>query len=252
MSSPLDATQLIAHRGYQRHYPENSPLAIRQAIACGARRIEIDVQFSADGVAVLYHDETLERVSGCNGKLQDLPWQQLQTLPAGEAGRFGQRFADIRIAPLQALVEILQQHPEVQALVELKEDAVRDVGASHCLAILRQTLAPVLEQCVLISFAIDALRAAREHGFTRLGAVLRDWSLRHDIAGALQAEMIICNYKRIPTTENIYMPQCAVALYEVDDIALAQALLQRGADFIETFAIGEMLGSSAVNSHAPC
>jgi glycerophosphoryl diester phosphodiesterase len=238
----IAASKLIAHRGYQRHYPENSLLAIERAIACGALFIEIDVQFSADGMPLLYHDDHLKRISGQKEKLSQQIFETLKNITAGEPDRFKQAFIDVKITALSELVKLLQRHPAVQVLVELKEEAVRDNTAIFCLNRIRETLAPVIEQCILISFDIDALRTAKNIGFTRLGAVLRDWELRHQIANELQAEMIICNHQRIPAKDSLFMESCAVVVYEIDDIELAQSLLDRGASFIETFAIGEMLG----------
>mgnify|MGYP001765458980 CR=1 FL=1 len=243
----IPADRLIAHRGYQRHYPENSPLAIGKAIECGALFVEIDVQLSADGVPILYHDDDLKRISGERGKLTQFHFRALQELGAGEPGRFGNRFDHVRIAPLAALVDILRQHPAVQVLVELKEEAVRDHGAAVCLSRIREVLAPVLNRSILISFDLDALREAQRMGFRRLGPVLRDWGIRQRIADELEAELIIINHQRIPKADSLLMRDCQVAVYEIDDLALAETLLQRGAGFIETFAIGEML---QIHEHA--
>ena len=87
------------------------------------------------------------------------------------------------------------------------------------------------------------MRTAKNHGFTRLGAVLRNWPSRHSIANELQAEMIICNFLRIPEKDTLHMENCRVALYEVDNLTLAHTLLERGADLIETFTIGKLLGT---------
>lgn len=239
----ITAGKMIAHRGYQRHFPENSLLAIEKAIAYGALYFETDVQFSADGIPVLYHDDHLKRISGRNGSLKQYQFAELQTFNAGEPGRFGSRFPEVNISSLAGLVDILQRHPDVQVLVELKEEAVREHGASFCLASIHKTLLPVMGQCILISFDIDALRFARPAGFTRLGPIIREWKRRHEIAHELQAEMIICNHQRIPARDSLTMENCAVAVYEVDDVALARSLLGRGAAFVETFAIGEMLGT---------
>ncbi|HQQ63475.1 MAG TPA: glycerophosphodiester phosphodiesterase family protein [Pseudomonadales bacterium] len=237
----LDPDYLIAHRGYQRLYPENSPLALEKAIACGARFVEIDVQFSADGIPLLYHDDTLERLSGRTGKLTQYHYRALQEMTAGEPARFGDSFADVKISGLAELTSILRRHPHVQAFVELKEEAVRDYGALQCLDVIHETLAPVIARCVLISFDLDALRMARQAGFRRLGPVLRDWNMRHAIASELEAEVIFINYKRIPLHDSLLMETCAVAVYEIDTPELAQQLLERGARYIETFAIGELL-----------
>lgn len=240
----LDPDYLIAHRGYQRHYPENSPLALEQAIACGAKFVEIDVQFSADGVPLLYHDDTLARLSGHTGKLTQFHFRALQEMTAGEPQRFGDCFADVKISGLAELTSILRRYSQVQAFVELKEEAVRDYGALQCLDSIRAVLGSVMPRCVLISFDLDALSVAREIGFRRLGPVLRDWTIRHDIAQELDAEVIFINHTRIPAKDSLLMENCVVAVYEIDSHALAQRLIERGARYIETFAIGEMLGQA--------
>lgn len=58
-------TLRLAHRGDFRHAPENSIAAMHAALAVpGCDGLEFDVRRSADGVPVLLHDETLERVQG--------------------------------------------------------------------------------------------------------------------------------------------------------------------------------------------
>ena len=240
---PLAPHQVVAHRGDQRHCPENSPLAIEQAILQGAVHVEIDVQFSADGVPLLYHDDTLERLSGQPGKLSQFHFRALQTLTAGEPSRLGNRFAEVTISPLTELARLLRQYPQVQAYVELKEEAVRDYGAGFCLPRIREALADTFPRCTLISFDHEALREATGYGFRRLGPVLRDWSRRDEIADELEAEVVFCNYKRLPVEGKIGMDHCAVALYEIDELALAHQLLARGANLIETFCCGTLLGT---------
>lgn len=55
----------LAHRGDWRHAPENTLAALQAALRVpGCDGVEFDVRLSADGVPVLYHDETLQRVHG--------------------------------------------------------------------------------------------------------------------------------------------------------------------------------------------
>jgi glycerophosphoryl diester phosphodiesterase len=51
---------LIAHRGYRSCYPENTLCAFEQSLG-RSRMIELDVQLTADGVAVVFHDRYLTR-----------------------------------------------------------------------------------------------------------------------------------------------------------------------------------------------
>jgi glycerophosphoryl diester phosphodiesterase len=66
-------TRPFAHRGFHNRalgHVENSPSAIRAAVAAGYG-IEIDVQLSRDGVAMVFHDETLDRLTDKTGLLAD-------------------------------------------------------------------------------------------------------------------------------------------------------------------------------------
>lgn len=61
-----------AHRGLWTPggAPENS-LAAFQAAAVAGYAIELDVQLSADGEAMVFHDDTLERMAGAEGRIGD-------------------------------------------------------------------------------------------------------------------------------------------------------------------------------------
>lgn len=71
----------IAHRGLWSPDgpPENSLGAFQAACAAGYS-IELDVQLSADGEAMVFHDDDLERMTGVAGKLSDLSAADLGAL----------------------------------------------------------------------------------------------------------------------------------------------------------------------------
>ncbi len=71
-----------AHRGYfdnENGVPENSLPSFRLAIEKGYG-IELDVQLSADGVAMVFHDPDLQRMCGVEGKIWDYTLQELKEL----------------------------------------------------------------------------------------------------------------------------------------------------------------------------
>ena len=71
----------LAHRGDWRHAPENSLAAFRAALAVpGCDGLEFDVRLSADGVPVLLHDETLDRVQGRPGQVDQVLARNLEEL----------------------------------------------------------------------------------------------------------------------------------------------------------------------------
>lgn len=70
---------LYAHRGLfdnESDAPENSMAAFKKAVD-GGYGIECDVQLSKDGVPVVFHDFTLERVTGQKGKVIDYTYDEL-------------------------------------------------------------------------------------------------------------------------------------------------------------------------------
>lgn len=69
----------VAHRGLHdrtKGVIENSASAARAAIA-GRYAIECDVQMSADGEAIVFHDFTLDRLTGLSGRLNEMSVQSL-------------------------------------------------------------------------------------------------------------------------------------------------------------------------------
>ena len=71
------------HRGYSSRAPENTMAAFETALEHGSPRIELDVQMTADGVAVVTHDTSLRRCTGYNANIYDLTYAQVQQLDAG-------------------------------------------------------------------------------------------------------------------------------------------------------------------------
>ena len=67
-----------AHRGASEYAPENTFLAFNVGIFMGANGIETDVQVTKDGIAVLFHDDTLDRVTGQSGSIYDYTFEELQ------------------------------------------------------------------------------------------------------------------------------------------------------------------------------
>lgn len=78
-SSQRPPVQLVAHRGCEWPFPENSV----PALAHGAKHlkfVELDISMSKDGAVVLMHDETLDRTSNGTGIVCEHSLQELQSL----------------------------------------------------------------------------------------------------------------------------------------------------------------------------
>jgi glycerophosphoryl diester phosphodiesterase len=67
MTRPL----IIAHRGFSGRYPENTLASVRAALVLGVDFVEIDVQETADGELIVFHDYRLNRICGVRGRVRD-------------------------------------------------------------------------------------------------------------------------------------------------------------------------------------
>lgn len=236
------ALQLVAHRGYPEHYPENTLVSMEAAIRAGARALELDIQLSADEVPVLLHDRTLQRVCNTKGMVHHLPYDQLRRLQPMEFERFGYRFAHVRLSSLAEFVAFLKGYPGVTAFIELKRSSIEHFGPTVVLNRVLRELEPIAERAVLISFSFDVLLAARKQRVRALGAVLQKWAQRKlPIMREIKPEFLICEASMLPRWGKLRCPNTRLMVYEITDAAFAMKLAKRGVEFVETFAIGEML-----------
>jgi glycerophosphoryl diester phosphodiesterase len=231
---------LVAHRGYTAHWPENTLPALDAAVAAGARWVEVDVQLCADGVPVLLHDADLERVSGHAVSVFAVTAAALASITVGEPARFGARFSQTRAPTLAEFATWLARHPDVSAFVELKPESIARFGRSVVVDACRQAMAMVPNRWAIISFDYGSLLLSRDKGAAELGWVVRGFD--EEIlarARALPARWLFCNHERLPPGPLPSGPWEWV-IYDVGDAALARTLLERGASWLETGAIGEL------------
>lgn len=104
-SSALRLPRLIGHRGARAYAPENTLAAIHTAADMGAEWIEFDVKLSRDGEPILFHDETLERITHMSGPVAEMDWKDLKQLDAGV--HFSDSFVDERIPHLEEALDVI-------------------------------------------------------------------------------------------------------------------------------------------------
>jgi glycerophosphoryl diester phosphodiesterase len=83
--------KVVAHRGYSGLYPENTMFAFQKAAEANADEIELDVQLTKDGIVVVIHDESVDRVTNGKGLVRDHTFEELRRLDASalHGGAFG-------------------------------------------------------------------------------------------------------------------------------------------------------------------
>jgi glycerophosphoryl diester phosphodiesterase len=135
---------VCAHRGDSARFPENTLPAFRSAAEAGVDCIETDVHLTRDGECVVWHDDSVDRMTDGSGKIGEHALEELRSLDAGYGfspdggASFPYRGSGIRIPPLD---ELLAELPEMRFNVDLKEpdprlverfaETVRSYGAEH-------------------------------------------------------------------------------------------------------------------------
>jgi glycerophosphoryl diester phosphodiesterase len=229
---------IVAHRGLQRLFPENTRASVLAALDAGLTHVEIDVQLSSDGVPVLHHDADLKRLCGRAGDLRRLPWSRLKRLAVPEPGRFGRRYAGERLASLEQLAGDLSRRKGYTLFVELKEESLKPFGRERMLAAVAEALRPIHARCVLISFDLPVLVLARQSSRFALGPVLRNLGqLDGPQLRALRPDWIFCSNTLLPSQGRLdrLFGRAKGCAYEVPDPGKARALFGRGLSAVETF-----------------
>lgn len=101
----------FAHRGGGLEAPENSIAAFDHAVRLGYRYIETDVQVTADGRLIVFHDPMLDRLTDGAGRVDELSWPALSQVRVG--GR----------EPIPLLDEVLERWPDLRFNIDPKSDA---------------------------------------------------------------------------------------------------------------------------------
>lgn len=103
---------LYAHRGLHNNdtdAPENSMEAFRKAVDAGFG-IELDIQLTKDNIPVVFHDFTLNRVCGVDGKLCNYTYDELQ--------RFHLYKSEQKIPKFEEVLELVEG--KVPLIIEFK------------------------------------------------------------------------------------------------------------------------------------
>jgi glycerophosphoryl diester phosphodiesterase len=229
----LDAPPLaFAHRGGAAAGDENTAEAFARAVALGYRYVETDVHATADGVPVVFHDATLDRLTGTAGRIAELRWADLAAVRVGGA------------AAVPRLDEVLAAWPRVRFNIDVKADN----GVAPTVATIRHAGAG--DRVLLASFSDARLARLRELAgagvATSMGmravARLRLASLtgrRLRLPDSVVAAQVPVRHAGLPVVDRRFVTHAhrlglQVHVWTIDEPATMHALLDLGVDGIMT------------------
>lgn len=112
----------LAHRGFSLQGRENSMEAFAAAVDLGFRYVETDVHATRDGVAVAFHDATLDRTTDRTGAIAAMPWSYVRSArvvggPATGGPEGGGAQGD---GGVPALEDLLGAWPDLRVNIDVK------------------------------------------------------------------------------------------------------------------------------------
>jgi glycerophosphoryl diester phosphodiesterase len=228
-------TRVIAHRGFSGHAPENTLVAIRQAIEVGADMVEIDVTVTSDGHVILLHDETLDRTTDGQGLPTEKTLDEIRRLDAGSW--FGPDYAGEKIPTLSEALETVKDRILIN--VEIKSEAVEHGVVPKVAALIVEH--GMLDRVVVSSFSPEALRLMKITDPAVITATLFNKELHTD-RDPLEIIMEVGSHgfnisgKRLTAemVERCHKHGIPVAVYTVNEPSEMRRLMELGVDAVFT------------------
>ena len=249
-STPIDWPYplWIAHRGAGKLAPENTLAAFRIGAAHGFRAFECDAKLTADGVAVLLHDATLERTTNGQGLAGAQAWSSLALLDAGSW--HSRAFAGEPLASLEAVARFCLRNGfalniEIKPTPGSEAQTGREVARKALALWSSATLKPLLS-----SFRPEALAGAKETAPELPRALLLDslWAGWGEVARELACVAVVANHKLIDAdlVEQLLASGMRLLAYTVNEPEDTERLLALGLDGLITDAIDRFSPSTNV------
>lgn len=227
---------LFAHRGGGILAPENTLAAMKCGYANGYGAVEFDVKLSADSIAYLLHDDTLDRTTSGSGAAVGRSMRELEQLDAG--AWHGTSFKGEHIPRFSAVAKHLHGLG-MMANVEIKPCPGRDAETGKLVAELCEELwRDRLVKPLITSFSVDALRAARAVSKDLPMGLLVDDPDYSQLAllQSLGCVSLHCHYSTLTADHVRFFHDHGIHVltYTVNDIDCAAELLVIGVDGIFT------------------
>jgi glycerophosphoryl diester phosphodiesterase len=224
--------QLVAHRGCSGLEQENTHAAF---VAAGNRSyfgIECDVHRTVDGKYVIIHDDTTARVAIDSLVVEESTYDTLRNLllkeKNGEKGR-----TDIRIPSLQEYISICKHYDKI-AVLELKNHFEKEDVWEICSIIEEMGY---MENVIFISFDYENMVTLREK-YPNQPAQFLDYKGEADLVDRLKAHNLDLDISHKVLTKELidacHAEGIKVNCWTVDDVEIANRLIDWGVDFITT------------------
>ncbi|MDO4478601.1 MAG: glycerophosphodiester phosphodiesterase family protein [Lachnospiraceae bacterium] len=224
-------TEITAHRGINHHAVENTLEAFDDAIKSGyADRIEMDVQMTKDGVVVINHDATLNRVAGIDKAICDMTYEEVAAVTLKGTDVNGQPVTG-KIATLEEVLTLCKDRTTLN--IETKPFAETPDLEAETVRIIKEF--DMEDDVVITSLSYPSLSKIKEADpDMKTGFILAlGVGMYYDLPDAdfFSVESTFVSSRMI---NDIHMTGKTVSCWTVSDAETATELLNIGVDDIIT------------------
>ena len=114
---------VIGHRAGRGIRPENTLIAIRNAMKLGIDYVELDIRATKDGQLVIMHDREVDRTTNGKGAVKDLTLAEIRALDAGS--KFGPKYAGEKVPTFEEVLKLCRH--KMHIYVDHKEAPTEQV-----------------------------------------------------------------------------------------------------------------------------
>src|SRR5579883_2238349 len=163
MDTNTHYVERVAHRGGAALAPENTMAAFRNALTLPVDAVELDVQMSCDGHLIVFHDNTVGRLTNGTGNILDLDFAYLRSLNA--AAHFPGGWPEPQQIPtLREVLELMKGHLDIYIEIKCsKRDGVYGSYPAIAEAVVQEVRATgMIDHVLVISFDWPQLPRVKE------------------------------------------------------------------------------------------
>lgn len=229
---------IIGHggMGISHVYPMNTYESVIKSLNLGAHGVEVDVQMTADGILVAFHEHELSDLTNANGQIYNQTWEEIS-----EATYLRPVFAEYSIIRMDKLLSGLQDPEEIIIVLDCKNfdpDSSEEYYNKFTDALTDLLNKFGLGEKVYIEFKrtglISAIRDKREDLKVFINNddfhKALDIALEYDLHGMVMAVGDVSEDQVLAAHANGFM----VAVYNIHSRSSTQEAIRKNVDYIQT------------------
>lgn len=234
---PPSKVMYAAHRGVEAMAPENSLKSFELAAWYGFDYIETDTSPTSDGVWVIMHDDTVDRMTNGIGSVVNLTLAQIQSF-AIDGGNYASWYKNLKVPTLEEVLKLCRKY-NLTPIIEVK-NYVNDTNLSNLINLI--ITSGFEHSCSLLSPYNTALKIRALNKNINTGTFYSTAANFMDIVKKLKPNVFVAVDKAIITKDIVdlyHKENVKVNVYALLNTDNKQTYLDMNVDYITGGVTGD-------------